>query len=141
MTVSPCQGSRDSPLSTPAPEYKPSMRISITSFTLKLSSSTSWPMYWYSARHLGPCVRGWGLGRPTPGTGLCPMLLFLCILWGWGEQRGSHHSPRYSAIPRLPPGAAPSLFPYLPCHTLVRHIQEFCVVLRRWPCSRTSAGS
>lgn len=51
----------------------------MTSFTLKLSSSTSWPMYWYSARHLGPCVRGWGLGRPTPGTGLCPILRFLCM--------------------------------------------------------------
>lgn len=51
----------------------------MTSFTLKLSSSTSWPTYWYSARHLGPCARGWGLGRPTPGTGRCPTLRFLCM--------------------------------------------------------------
>lgn len=57
----------------------------MTSFTLKLSSSTSWPTYWYSARHRGPCVRGWGLGRPTPGTGRCPTLRFLCMLWVWGQ--------------------------------------------------------
>ena len=64
--------------------HTPSMRISMTSFTLKLSSSTSWPTYWYRARHRGPCVRGWGLGRPTPGTGRCPTLRFLCMLWAQG---------------------------------------------------------
>lgn len=86
-----CNRVLTSPTSVPA--HAPSMRISMTSFTLKLSSSTSCPTYWYSARHRGPCIRGWGLGRPTPGTGRCPMLRFLCILWAQG---GAHHSPRYS---------------------------------------------
>lgn len=94
----------------------------MTSFTLKLSSSTSWPTYWYSALHLGTCVRGWGLGRPTPGTGRCPTLRFLCMLWG----QGTCHSPTQSRL-HPPPGAA--LPPHLPGHALVRHIEEFCVVL------------
>lgn len=106
------------------PAHIPSMRISMTSFTLKLSSSTSWPTYWYSARHRGPCVRGWGLGRPTPGTGRCPTLRFLCMLWG---QVCACHSPRYSPTTCPPPGAA--FLPHLPSHTLIWHVEEFCVVL------------
>ena len=92
-------------LSVSALAHTPSIRISMTSFTLKLSSSTSWPTYWYSARHLGPWIRGWGLGRPTPGTGRCPTLRFLCMLWA---HEGTHHSPRHSpshswGCPSTPP--------------------------------------